>query len=111
LPPYRRVLQDINLGFPRDEALQSMSQRTDVTDLRLFSSAVTQASRYGISIADVMRSQSAELREKRKFRAEERAMKIPVKIVVPLVLCILPVLFIVLIGPGILRIADAGLAG
>ena len=73
-------------------------------DLRQFAAALNQASSYGLPLASVMRSQSADLREKRRFRAEERALKIPVKIVFPLVICILPTIFIVLLAPALINI-------
>ena len=75
-----------------------------VPDLRRFIRAVVQADAYGISIADVLRTQAAEMRLKRRQRAEEKAMKIPVKVIFPLILCILPALFIVLLGPAAMDI-------
>jgi tight adherence protein C len=107
----RRTLQDIQVGVPRLGALDLLVARTDAPDLRHFVVAVTQAERYGVPIAQILRVQSAELREKRRFRAEERAQKLPVKLLFPLIFCILPVLFIVLVGPAAIRIADAGLGG
>ncbi len=106
---FTRTLQDIQFGVPRTEAIAGMIERTDVQDLRLFASALGQATKYGVPLAHVMRLQATDLREKRQFRAEERAAKIPVKISLPLILCILPTLFIVLIGPAALRLMDAGL--
>ncbi|HVM39269.1 MAG TPA: type II secretion system F family protein [Acidimicrobiia bacterium] len=104
------TLQDIQLGVPRKEALQRLVGRTEVADLRRFVHAVTQAEAYGVPIAQVLRVQASELREKRRQRAEERALKIPVKIVFPLILCILPALFVVIIGPAALNILDAVVA-
>jgi tight adherence protein C len=69
--------------------------------------AVSQADQYGISIADVLRIQASEMRVKRRQRAEAQALKVPVKIVFPLVFCILPVLFIVLLTPAVLGIYEA----
>ncbi len=106
-----RTLQDIQLGLPRSTALKNLVERTDVPDLRTFVHAVAQAEKYGVPIARILRVQSGELREKRRQAAEERAMKIPVKIVMPLVLCILPALFIVVGGPAAIRIANSGLGG
>ena len=103
-----RTMQDIGLGMPRRRALEALLARTDVADLRHFVVAIAQAERHGVPIAQVLRIQADELREKRRQRAEERALKIPVKLVFPLILCILPALFIVLIGPAAIRIADAG---
>jgi tight adherence protein C len=102
-----RLLQDIQIGIPRTQALENLLDRTDVADLRGFVHAFTHAERYGIPIAQVLRTQSTELREKRRQRAEEHAMKIPVKLTFPLVLCILPALFIVVAGPAAIRISHS----
>ncbi len=101
-----RTLQDIQIGASRDRALEALLERTDVTDLRTFVHAFVQAQRYGIPIAQVLRVQAGELRDKRKLKAEERAMKMPVKIIFPVVLCILPALFVVVIGPAVVRISQ-----
>ncbi|MFD2092078.1 type II secretion system F family protein [Blastococcus deserti] len=100
-----RTLQDIAVGQPRREAYLALAERTGVTDLRRFIRAVVQADQYGVSIADVLRTQAQEMRLKRRQRAEEKAMQIPVKVIFPLILCILPTLFIVLLGPAIMDIA------
>ncbi|MGY1695438.1 MULTISPECIES: type II secretion system F family protein [unclassified Geodermatophilus] len=102
-----RTLQDIGVGQPRREAYLALAERTGVEDLRRFIRAVVQADVYGVSIADVLRTQAAEMRLKRRQRAEEKAMQIPVKVIFPLMLCILPVLFIVLLGPAVMDIVDA----
>jgi tight adherence protein C len=95
-----RTLQDIAVGQPRREAYLALAERTGVPDLRRFIGAVVQADAYGVSIADVLRTQAQEMRLKRRQRAEEKAMQIPVKVIFPLILCILPTLFIVLLGPA-----------
>jgi tight adherence protein C len=100
-----RTMQDIQVGVARAAALRNLVARTDAPDLRHFVLAMIQAEQYGIPIADVLRAQAVEQRVKRRQRAEEHAMKIPVKIVFPLVLCILPTLFIVIIGPAIIQIS------
>jgi tight adherence protein C len=102
-----RTIQDVQVGVSRGEALDRLALRTDVPELRQFVTAVRQAERYGLPIANVLRLQSSEVREKRRQAAEERAMKIPVKVLFPLMFCILPVLFIVVIGPGVIRMMDA----
>lgn len=94
-----RTLQDIQMGRSRREAYEALAARTSAVDLRRFVRAIIQADAYGISISDVLRTQAAEMRLKRRQRAEEKAMQIPVKVIFPLMLCILPVLFIVLLGP------------
>ena len=101
------LLQDIQIGIPRSQALEQLLTRTDVADLRGFVHSFTHAERFGIPIAHVLRTQATEMREKRRQRAEERAMKIPVKLVFPLILCILPALFVVVAGPGVIRITKA----
>ncbi|MGY1836436.1 type II secretion system F family protein [Blastococcus sp. SYSU DS0510] len=99
-----RTLQDIAVGQPRRDAYLALAERTGVADLRRFIRAVVQADQYGVSIADVLRTQAAEMRLKRRQRAEEKAMQIPVKVIFPLILCILPTLFIVLLGPAVMDI-------
>ncbi|WP_231503104.1 type II secretion system F family protein [Blastococcus sp. URHD0036] len=94
-----RTLQDIGVGQPRRDAYLALGERTGVDDLRRFVRAVVQADAFGVSIADVLRTQAHEMRLKRRQRAEEKAMQIPVKVIFPLILCILPTLFIVLLGP------------
>jgi tight adherence protein C len=102
-----RTLQDIAVGQPRRDAYLALADRTGVPDLRRFIRAIVQADAYGVSIADVLRTQASEMRLKRRQRAEEKAMQIPVKVIFPLILCILPTLFIVLLGPAALDIIGA----
>jgi tight adherence protein C len=108
---FDRVLQDIQTGMARQAALDAFAERTDVADVRYFVRAVGQANRYGVPVADALRVQSQEGRERRKSRAEERAQKTTVKILFPLMFCILPALFIVLLGPAAIRIAGLPLGG
>ncbi len=98
---FGRMLQDVQLGARRGEALNAMAQRTAVGDLRQVVLALRQAESLGVPLAKTLRTLSIEMREKRKFRAEERANKLPIKMIFPLGLCILPALFIVIIGPAI----------
>lgn len=100
-----RLLQDLRFGVPRHEALDALLARTDVPELRQFVHAVVQAETYGVPVSRVLRAQAAEQREKRRFRAEERAMKLPVKVIFPLIFCILPVLFIVIISPAFIKLS------
>jgi tight adherence protein C len=99
-----RTLQDMRFGLSRREAYLALAARTNVPDLRRFLRAVIQADAYGVAITDVLKTQAAEMRLKRRQRAETKAMQIPVKVIFPLMLCILPVLFIVLLGPAILNV-------
>ncbi|MFA9445204.1 type II secretion system F family protein [Egicoccus sp. AB-alg6-2] len=100
-----RTLQEVQIGVPRSKALRNLADRTEQPDLRHFVLAVVQAENYGIPIAEVLRVQAAEQRMKRRQRAEEKAMKIPVKIIFPLILCILPTLFIVILGPAAIQMS------
>ena len=96
-----RLTQDMTVGLSRREAYLALADRTTVGDLHNFCRAVVQAEEYGISIASVVRSQAIELRHARKMRAEAAAQKVPVKILIPLMLCVLPVLFVIVLGPAI----------
>jgi tight adherence protein C len=101
-----RMLHEMQLGARRVDAMRHLADRTDVAELRSFVLAMVQADVFGVSIANILRAQSQELRTKRRQRAEERAMRIPVKLVFPTVCCILPALLAVVVGPGIIRIAE-----
>ena len=101
-----RVVQDMRVGVGRSVALTNMAERTDIPELRGFVAALAQAEKLGVPVSDTLRIQSGELRIKRRQQAEEQAMKLPVKILFPMVACILPVLFIVLLGPAAIRILD-----
>ncbi len=100
-----RVVQDLQLGIPRQVALDQFAARTGAEDVSHFVAAMSQAEHYGMPIAHVLRVQAAELREKRRQAAEEKAQKIGVKVVFPLVVCILPSLFVVVLGPAAIRIS------
>ncbi len=99
-----RTLQDMRVGMSRRDAYKALAARTDVPDLRAFVRAVVQADIYGISVSTVLRTQAKEMRTKRRQRAEEKAMQIPVKVLFPLMLFILPVLFIAVLGPTIISV-------
>jgi tight adherence protein C len=99
-----RVMQDMRVGIGRGVALTSLSERVDVPELRSVVTALAQAERLGVPVAQTLQLQAAELRVKRRQLAEEQAMKLPVKILFPMVACILPVLFILLLGPAAIRI-------
>jgi tight adherence protein C len=103
---FARVLQEMQIGRSRVDALRALSQRTNVTELKSFCAIVIQATELGIPIANVMREQSREMRIRRRQNAEELAQKIPVKILFPLIFCLFPALFIVVLGPGMIRILD-----
>lgn len=101
---FARVLQEMQFGMSRTEALRSLADRTDVPELRTFVSSLVQSSELGISVGDVLREQAKEMRIRRRQRAEEKAQKLPVKILFPLLFCLLPAMFIVILGPVALTI-------
>ena len=101
-----RMLQELQVGVSRREALNALVQRNDVGDLRHFVTSLIQAESYGVPIAKVLHDQADELREKRRQRAEEAARKLPLKLLIPLVLFILPPLFVVLLGPAAIAILN-----
>lgn len=99
-----RTIQDMRVGLSRKEAYTALADRTSVIDLKRFARAIMQADAYGVSVSNVVRTQSKDLRAKRRQRAEEKAMKVPVQVLFPLMLCILPVLFIVVLGPAVVNL-------
>ncbi len=102
-----RVIQEMQIGKTRADALRDLGDRTTIAELKSFVLAMIQADIFGISIAKVLHVQAREMRIKRRQRAEEKAQKVPVKIVFPLLFCIFPALFVVLLGPAAIRIFDA----
>lgn len=102
-----RLLQEVQVGVGRRQALSALADRNDVQDLRHFVTALQQAESYGVPISRVLNDQARELRAKRRQRAEEAARKLPLKMLIPLVFLILPPLFIVLLGPAVLGILEA----
>jgi tight adherence protein C len=100
------MLHEMQLGVSRVDAFRHLSERTNVDELKGFVLAMIQADVFGVSVASVLRAQSRELRTQRRQRAEEKAIKVPVKLLFPMLLCIMPALFVVLIAPGVLKIAE-----
>lgn len=98
---FSRVLQEMQIGRGRSEALRALGDRTSIPEIRGFVSAMVQADSFGIPIGQVLRVQSQEMRTKRRQRAEEKAAEVPVKIMIPVVLFILPCLFIIVLGPAV----------
>jgi tight adherence protein C len=101
---FARALQEMQLGASRAQALRAMTARTTAPELRVFVSALTQATELGITVAHVLREQAREMRLKRRQRAEEKAQKVPVKITFPLVFCLFPALFVVILVPAAIAI-------
>jgi len=104
---FGRMLQEIQAGVSRREAMRHMGERTNVSELRSFIMSMIQADVFGVSVSNVLRTQSRDMRVKRRQFAEEMAQKAPVKIVFPLILCILPATLIVIAGPAIVSIGRA----
>lgn len=98
-----RTLQDMQVGRSRRESYQALAERTSIPELRSFVQAVIQADTYGIAISRVLRIQAKVMRVKRRQRAEEKAMKLPVMILFPLLFFIFPVLFIAILGPAVIN--------
>jgi tight adherence protein C len=96
-----RLTQDMALGMSRRDAYLALADRTTVVELRNFAKAIVQAEEFGVSIASVVRTQAREMRIGRRTRAEAKAQQVPVKILIPLMTCVLPVLFIIVLGPAI----------
>jgi len=103
---FARVLAEIQIGKSRGDAFTSLASRTKVPEIRTFVTALVQADRLGLPIGSVLREQSKQMRLIRRQRAEEKAQKVPIKILFPMLLCIFPALFIVIIGPGAIRMID-----
>lgn len=101
---FAKTLNEIRLGKPRLDALEDLGNRSGVEDLKVFVSAVVHASRLGSSITNTLRIQADSMRVRRRQRAQETAMKAPIKLVFPLVLCIFPALFVVILGPPLVTI-------
>ena len=103
---FYRTLQEVQLGRSRNEAMRNLADRSNVPELRAFVLAMVQADIFGVSVANVLRVQARDMRIKRRQLAEERAMKVPIKVLFPVLFCIFPALFVVFLGPAIMRIAD-----
>jgi tight adherence protein C len=102
---FARMLGEVRAGANRRDALRALDQRVDVPELRSFVLAILQADSFGVSIGRVLRAQADEMRIKRRQLAQERAQKAPVKMLVPMVFCIFPALFVVVLGPAIINIS------
>jgi tight adherence protein C len=102
-----RTLQEMNLGLSRQQALENLRARTEVEDLNTFIVVLTQADLLGMPIGRVLRTQADQMRERRRGRAREKAAKLPVKILFPLMMFILPPLMIVVMGPAVAGLISA----
>lgn len=102
-----RTIQDIRLGMGRREAYEALAGRTSSDDIKRFVRSVIQAEETGVSVSQVVRVQATEMRMKRRLRAEGRAQKVSVKMLFPLITCIMPVLFVVVLAPGVMTAIDS----
>jgi tight adherence protein C len=103
---FRRALAEVRVGKARRDALRDIVPRTEVGPLTNFIGAIIQAEQLGVSVSKVLQVQSEQLRIERRQRAEEQAAKAPIKMLFPLVGCIFPSLFIVILGPAIILIVQ-----
>ncbi len=101
---FRRMLHEIRIGKSRREALKEMSNRVNIDDLNVFIASVVQADQLGVSISQVLRVQSKQMRLRRRQRAEEKAHKAPIKMLFPMILLIFPAMYVVILGPAIPQI-------
>jgi tight adherence protein C len=104
---FSRMLGEVRAGSSRAEALRAMEARMDLRDIRSFILTMIQADQFGVSIGRILRQQADEMRIRRRQYAQELAQKAPVKMLVPMVFCIFPALFVVVLGPAILDIMEA----
>jgi tight adherence protein C len=104
---FARMLGETRAGASRAEAMRALEARTNVPEVRSFVLAILQADTFGVSIGRVLRAQAEEMRIKRRQLAQERAQKAPVKMLIPMVFCIFPALFVIVLGPAIINIREA----
>jgi tight adherence protein C len=103
----RRTISDIQAGVPRPQALRALADRTQIVEIRQFVTALLQAQKHGVPMAETLRIQSSEMRLKRKQRTEEKAAKLAVKMIFPIVVCYMPVFLIITLVPAILQMIHA----
>ncbi|MHC1759806.1 MAG: type II secretion system F family protein [Negativicutes bacterium] len=101
---FSRLLNEIRVGVPRRNALLAMAGRCNLEDVSVFTTSLVQADQLGVGIGNVLRVQSAAMREKRRQRAQAAAMKAPVKMLLPLVMFIFPTIFVILLGPAVIQL-------
>jgi tight adherence protein C len=104
---FSRMLGEIRAGANRADAMRSLDARTNLPEIRAFVLAILQADTFGVSIGGVLRSQAEEMRVRRRQLAQERAQKAPVKMMIPMVFCIFPALFVVVLGPAAVNMMEA----
>lgn len=108
---FNHCMQEIRMNKPRNDALHDMAERAGVEDLMNFVASLIQSDKLGTSIAKTLRIQSEEMRVKRRQKAEEMAQQAAIKMLFPLIMCIFPSMFIVLLGPVVISVAGGGMSG
>jgi tight adherence protein C len=103
----RHTISDIRAGVPRTQALRMLADRAQIVEVRQLVTALLQAQKHGVPIAQTLRTQSAEMRMKRKQRTEEKAAKLTVKMLFPIIVCFVPVFMIVTAGPAFLSLGNS----
>lgn len=106
---FGRIIQEIQLGKVRRDALRDMAQRLDVPDFTTFAAAIIQADQLGVSIGKILRIQSDQMRIKRRQRAQEKAQQAPVKMMIPMTFFVFPSIWIVLMGPSVITVMNLGM--
>ncbi len=101
---FRRMLQEVRIGSNRADSLRAVDARTEVKELRSFIMAILQADAFGVSVGKILRAQADDARQRRRTWAQEKAQKMPVKLLFPLILCIFPSVFVVIVGPAVIDI-------
>ena len=104
-----KLYRQIQMGVPRSEALKNMANASEIPELKTFIAALAQATQLGIPMNNIMKVQSETLRETRMQMAREKGQKAPVKMLLPMVGLIFPVLFIVILGPVVINVMDMGI--
>lgn len=100
------MLGEVRAGASRSQAMRAMESRSNVMELRSFVLAILQADTFGVSIGRVLRAQADEMRIRRRQMAQEMAQKAPVKMLIPMVFCVFPALFAVVLGPAVINIYE-----
>lgn len=103
---FGNVLKEMKIGKNKKDALRDMAERVNIQDLTSFVGSVIQADQLGVSIGNVLKIQSKQMREKRRQRVQEKAMKAPIKMLIPMVLFIFPTIFSVLLGPAVIKVIN-----
>jgi tight adherence protein C len=97
----QRTMADVRTGMPRQQALRALAGRAQIPEVRVLVTALLQAQRHGVPLADILRAQSKEMRVKKKQLTEEKAAKLGTKMIFPVMLCFMPVFFVILVGPSL----------